>query len=188
MYHIDAPDTESTVMQEATLIPKLQYASDLLSNIIEDLGKLHREATRISKRRAAKQEGIGSNSLVCAVTNERLVALAFESTYLSHLKLCRLEMISSISRVIPSIIPVIRAASSQSYTVAPHSSASLCEVAAILGSVAMDAALMAKTSIDYELRVEQSDRTLKHVKSIVDSKLSELYPKLDLTRLGSTWA
>lgn len=178
---------KTTRSQGSTLMPRLEQATSILESAIAELDATHSKTARISGN-LYPQQGIDASVLVDAVSVERLAGLAFESAQIAYCELQKIESMKSIAVILPSVILIIRAAGAQSHKVEPDASAMLCEAAGILGSVAIDAALIERTHIHYDTCVGRSTQMLERAKLIVDSKLSELYPKLDLTRLGSTWA
>ena len=178
----------SAASQKATIMPRLERAVGLVERAIDEIHGLHAEASRTSRRVGSCGSGIDSSVMIDAVSVERLLALAHESARGAHFLLRGAGDMRGLAIALPTAISVIRAAASQSHAVAPESSADLGEAAGILGSVALDAALIASTQIRYDLCVCRAAESLEHAKLIVDSKLSKLYPKLDFARLGSIWA
>ncbi len=178
---------ETAKSQGATLVPRLHRASHILKCAISELEVTQRRASRISKK-LGSQEGIDPSILVDAVSAERLAALAAVSAQMAHTELRGADSMRSLAWALPPVISVIRAAGSQSHSVEPDASAMLCEAAAILGSIAVDAALIDGAQVRYDVCVGRSADIIERAKLIVDSKLSKSYPKLDLARLGSAWA
>lgn len=178
---------ETARSQESTLMPRLRCAKDMLKDAIARLDEAHQRSSCASERQSA-QKGIDSSVLVGTVSFERLLALASMSAQMAHTELCRGNSMRGLAELLPTIIPVIRAAGAQSHSAEPDASAMLCEAAGILGSVAIDAALIEGTQISYNACARRSSDILERAKLIVDSKLSKSYPKLAMTRLGSAWA
>ncbi len=175
--------TVAVAAQGATLTPRIACAVSLLERACAELESMAGSASCAR----ARPDG-ADHALVARVRSERSLLIAAGSTRGA------LELIRSAGGLhglavgLPVAISMVRAAGSQAHEPAPACALTLGEAAGTLGSVAIDAALMAGTRADYGACAREAARALEGAKLIVDSKLCKRYPKLDPAALGGAWA
>ncbi len=172
--------TVAVAAQGVTLTPRIAYAVSLLERACAELESMAGSAH-------VRPRG-DDHALAARVRTERSLLIAAGSTR-GALELIRSTGgLRGLAVALPVAISMVRAASSQAHEPAPTCAMTLDEAAGTLGSVTIDAALMAGTRADYGACAQEAARALEGAKLIVDSKLCKRYPKLDPAALGGAWA
>lgn len=182
---IDSAVDDFNIIHSVTLVPRLEYSLNLLSEIIEIL---HQKQTTLNR----------SNKEIAACFDEQnlthLQSLKLEKTYsfchtaltVVKTKTRGISSINSLPEVLPCSIPIIRTISAQLYEIHPSCSQKLSELSVHLGSIVLDSAILTKARFDFSQSNEESSIILDKVKLIVESKLNKQYPNLDFLKLNNT--
>jgi len=171
-------DLSCHVSQRNTLMPRLDYSSQLLEKILNQLKQKKSELTKSNLYNFSNTSKL-ENSELKQVELEKTFYFAVESLSKIHQRLNSILGISSIPVILPPIISVIRTISSQLYEIMPESSKNLCELSSVLGSVLVDSGTITEARFDFRISNNESNILLDKAKLIVDSKLSKQYPNLD---------
>ncbi len=173
------------ISHSVTLVPRLKYSVNLLDDIIDVL---------FEKRIQLNKSNIGlihdfdeSDKLhVDALKLEYLVVFSLETLLYVKKNMGKIFNISSIPKVLPSVIPMIRTVSAQLFDVIPNCSQKLSEISVHLGSIAIDSAALTTSKFDFSHSNSESSIKLNEVKLIAGSKLSKQYTNLDFLKLCNT--
>lgn len=178
-------DLSYHVSQRNTLMPRLEYSSQLLDKILKQLKQKKSELTKSNLYNFSNISKL-ENSELKQVELEKTFYFSVESLTKIHQRLNSILGISSIPIILPPVIPVIRAISSQLYEIMPESSQNLCELSSVLGSVLVDSGTITEARFDFRVSNNESNMLLDKAKLIVDSKLSKQYPNLDFFKALNT--
>ena len=146
-------------MHQVALAPRLAYSRRLLEETAAEL-KLH----------------IESRGRHPSLESERTLLFCREAIRCADARL-RIHSMVEIPGAVPPAIWVLRAASAQLAAHLPGCSARLCELAVHLGSVVMDAALLA--GVDVRYRGSESGRMLDSAHSAAEAGLRKTYPDME---------
>lgn len=171
-------DLSCNVSQCNTLMPRLEYSSQLLGKILNQLKQKKSELTKSNLYNFSNTSKL-ENSELKQVELEKTFYFAVESLTKIQQRLNSILGIFSIPIILPPVIPVIRTLSSQLYEIMPESSQNLCELSSVLGSVLVDSGTITEARFDFRVSNNESNILLDKAKLIVDSKLSKQYPNLD---------
>jgi hypothetical protein len=147
-------------MHQVALAPRLAYSRRLLGETTADL-KLYIQESR--DRHPCRE-------------SERTLLFCLEAVRRADARL-RIQNMGEIPGAVPPAIWVLRAASAQLAVHLPGCSARLCELAVHLGSIAMDASLLA--GVDVRYRGSESGRMLDSAHSAAETDLRKLYPDME---------
>ena len=183
-YGIESSD-DFNISHSVTLVPRLEYSVNLLSEIID----------AISDKKSELEE---SNKDLVSYFDEQdpshLQSLELEKTYwYCHEVLCMIKKrtsgigdVTRIPKVLPSVISMIRTISAKLFEIMPDCSQKLSELSVHLGSIVLDSAALTKARFDFGQSNKESASVLDEVKLTVDSKISKLYPNADFFKLCNT--
>lgn len=183
-YSVESSD-DFNISHSVTLVPRLEYSVNLLSEIIETLSE---------KKSEIKESNRDLVTFFDEQDPAHLQSLELEKTFwychevLSIVKkrASGINGLTSLPEVLPSTIPVIRTISAKLFEIMPNSSQKLSELSVHLGSIVLDSAALTKARFDFSQSNEESARTLDEVKLMVDSKISKSYPNVDFFKLCNT--
>ena len=167
----------SKISQTQTIVPRLDYSNNLISQIIQVL-KSKKALLKKSNKQLLQYE---DNDLIClrAIDVERRVSYSLETLFQIQQKMESISRIDAIPKLFPSIVPVLRTISAQLVDVEPESSQKLSELSVHLGSIVLDSAAITKAQFDFVQSSHESSTLLDEVKLMVDSKINKQYAHLD---------
>jgi hypothetical protein len=167
-----------------TLVPRLEYSTNLLDEISEILKK-KRDEIKKSNKSFVDFDEIDDIELK-AIKLERTVSFSLEVLTLIKKRTKKISNVNSIPVVLPATIPMIRTISAQLFDIVPHCSQKLSELSVHLGSIVLDSAVLTMARFDFSQSNEESSIMLNEVKLMVDSKISKQYPNLDFFKVFNT--
>ncbi len=173
------------ISHSVTLVPRLEYSSNLLSGIIDILTEKLNDLKKSNYDLVLFFDETNKNHL-SAIELERLLAFSLEILLQIKKIIANISGVSSIPEVLPSSIPMIRTISAQLFSIIPRCSQKLSELSVHLGSIVLDSAALTKARFDFSQSNDESSMFLDEVKLMVDSKLSKQYPNVDFFKLCNT--
>lgn len=147
------------VMRQVALAPRLAYSRQLLEETTVDLARYIQK----SSSRPRHPE------------SERILLFCLEVARRAETRL-QIHNMDEIPGMVPPAIWALRAASAQISDHLPECSARLSELAVHLGSIAMDAALLARVDIRY--RGSESVDMLDSADAAAEIGLRKIYPEI----------
>lgn len=169
----------ASISQNVTIVPRLEYSNLLLNGIIDSLKTRQNE---VKKSNRVILDGSGSSpDRTCqkALETEKTIAFSIEILSQIQKRTGMISGITSIPKILPSAVPMIRVISAQLYAILPECSQNLSELSVHLGSIILDSATLTKAKFDFSLSNKESAFLLDKVKLMVDSKINNQYPNLD---------
>lgn len=170
-------DKGGRVFQTVTIVPRLDYSSELLSGIIHELG-LERAKLKASNKTMLKSPKHDKLALQNAIDRETTLVFCLESLSQISQRVGSISGMSSIPELLPPAIPAIRAISAQLHSIMPSCSQRLCELSVYLGSIVLDSAAISTARFDFRQSNYESAMLLDEVKLMADSKISKQYRNL----------
>ena len=167
-----------------TLVPRLEYSTNLLDKISEILKK-KRDDLKKSNKSFVDFDEIDDTELK-AIKLELIVSFSLEVLTLIKKRTKKISNVNSIPVVLPATIPMIRTISAQLFDIVPHCSQKLSELSVHLGSIVLDSAALTKARFDFSQSNDESSIMLNEVKLMVDSKINKQYPNLDFFKVFNT--
>lgn len=173
------------ISHSVTLVPRLEYSVNLLSEIINFLSEKLDDLKQSNCDLVLFFDKTDKNH-ISTIELERI--LTFSSDVLLHIKkrIDSISGLSSIPEALSSSIPMIRTVSAQLFSIIPNCSQRLSELSVHLGSIVLDSAALTKARFDFSQSNNESSIFLDEVKLMVDSKLSKQYPNVDFFKLCDT--
>ena len=165
-----------------TLVPRLEYALNLLDEIAEILKK-KRDGLKKSNKEIVVDFDETDKTHLKTIELERIVVFSLEILFQTKKRMARISGVNSIPKILLSSIPMIRTVSAQLFDIAPNCSKKLSELSVHLGSIVLDSAALTKARFDFSQSNEESSTLLDEVKLMVDSKIRKQYPNLDFFKL-----
>jgi hypothetical protein len=168
----------ASISQNVTIVPRLEYSNVLLFEII---GALKTKQNEIKKSNCVI---LGESNYLDktgqkALETEKTIAFSIEILSQIQKRTGMISGITSIPKILPSAVPMIRVISAHLYSVLPECSQKLSELSVHLGSIILDSATLTKAKFDFSLSNKESAFLLDEVKLMVDSKINNQYPNLD---------
>ncbi|MCY4491222.1 MAG: hypothetical protein OXC46_07140 [Thaumarchaeota archaeon] len=181
MLKFDAGSRGKSVSQTVTIVPRLEYSSDLLSEIIHELEQKRINLKKVNHKmlRASKHD---SPEVQDAIDLEMAVIFCLECLSQIRQMLRSVSGIASIPSLLSPAIPAIRTVSAKLYEVMPSCSQKLCELSVHLGSVVLDSAVISTARFDFRQSNYESATLLDEVKLMAYSKINKQYHNLDSFR------
>lgn len=170
------------ISYSVTLVPRLEYALNLLDEIVGILKK-KRDGLKKSNKDLVVDFDETDKTHLKAIDLERIVVFSLEILFQTKKRMARISGVSSIPKVLLSSIPMIRTVSAQLFDIAPKCSQKLSELSVHLGSIVLDSAALTKARFDFSQSNEESSTLLDEVKLMVESKIRKQYPNLDFFKL-----
>jgi len=170
------------ISYSVTLVPRLEYALNLLDEIVGILKK-KRDGLKKSNKDLVVDFDETDKTHLKAIDLERIVVFSLEILFQTKKRMARISGVSSIPKVLLSSIPMIRTISAQLFDIAPKCSQKLSELSVHLGSIVLDSAALTKARFDFSQSNEESSTLLDEVKLMVESKIRKQYPNLDFFKL-----
>ena len=168
-----------------TLVPRLEYSVNLLDDIVEILSEKRDELKKSNKEMVSDFDETDMTHLK-AIELEQTIVFSLETLTQIKKRTARISGVTSITEVLPIVIPTIRTISAQLFDILPNCSQKLSELSVHLGSIVLDSATLTKARFDFSQSNEESATLLNEVKLIADSKISKQYPNLDFFKLCNT--
>lgn len=165
------------ISQTVTIVPRLQYSNNLLSDIIDILKNKRNELKKLNRHLLDVCNG--DNTYLKTLAMERDLLFSLELLTQIQKKINAISGITSIPELLPSVMPIIRIVSAQLFYTLPVCSQKLCELSVYLGSIVLDSAILTKARFDFDKSNAESSIILDKVKLMADSKISKQYPNLD---------
>lgn len=170
--------TSANISQTRTIVPRLDYSSSLISDVIKVLKKKRNELKKSNKTLVVETED-EEQTCYKSIDVERTVSFCLEGLCCIQKRMNSASRIDLIPKVFPSMVPMIRTISAQLVEISPESSSKLSELSVHLGSIVLDSASITKAHFDFSQSNVESSTLLDEVKLMVDSKISKQYPHLD---------
>ena len=170
--------TSANISQTRTIVPRLDYSNNLISEVIGVLKKKRIELKKSNKTLIIETENEEQHCYK-AIDVERTVSFCLEGLYCIEKRINSASRIDLIPKILPSMVPMIRTISAQLVDILPESSRKLSELSVHLGSIVLDSASITKAQFDFSQTNVESSTLLDEVKLMVDSKISKQYPHLN---------
>jgi len=178
-------DEYKNISHNVTLVPRLEYSSTLLSNLIIFLKK-EKKVVKSSNKIILSKFDEDEIEYKNAIDLERKIIFTLEVLCYIEKRIQSISDLSSIPVKLSPVIPILRIISAQIFEILPVCSHQLCEISVHLGSIILDSGALTQARFDFEKSNEESSRILDEVKLIADSKISKQYPNLDFSKHCST--
>lgn len=175
--------TDTSISHSVTLVPRLEYSGRLLGDVLESV-RLYRERLAESNAHMRGQDDPDSLDRA-ALRHEQAAAFSLEALLEIQKTVGTVARIDTVPRVLPAVIPAVRATSARLHDVLPGCSRRLCELSVHLGSIALDSAALTQARFDFSESNAASAAMLDKVKLIADSKLRKQYPNVDIAGLSA---
>ena len=179
--HVDtALVPKCNVIHSVTLLPRLHYSLGVLDDIIKIIMERRNTTTR-SNQQLVDCGSDDPTELEEAVESERVLVFLLDTLDMVRQRISGISRVDDIPKTLSPTIQAIRAASAQLVVAMPRCSSRLSEISVYLGSVIIDAALLAGVKFDFGNSNKEASVLLDEIKLITDSKLNEQYPNLVMT-------
>ena len=173
------------ISHSVTLVPRLSYSTNLLSEITDILSEKLTTLKKDNCDFVLFFDETDKNH-VDSLDLERTLAFSLDVLLKIKKRIAAISGIHSIPVILPSSIPMIRTISAQLFTIVPKCSQKLSELSVHLGSIVLDSAVLSKARFDFSQSNHESSKFLDEVKLMVDSKISKQYPNVDFLKLCNT--
>lgn len=181
---VDSLENEN-ISYSVTLVPRLQYSLNLLDGIIDILA-IKRNNLKILNQDLKTDFDENDESHNKSIKLEKTVLFSLDILLQIKKTTHSISGVTSIPKILPSSIPLIRTISAQLFDILPNCSQKLSELSVHLGSIVLDSAALTTARFDFIKSNQESANLLDKVKLMVDSKLSKQYPNLDFFKLCNT--
>ena len=175
-------ESKNQIIRASTIKPRLDYAITTVDGILEILIQKRRDfnASNLILYRKSDCTAESLKALKGGIRHELEISYAIES-----LRQVRrsLDSITGMGNVPASLVPtisIVRIVRSRMLSLLPVIDFELGDLSLLLSGVIMDAAHLARSSLDFERANEESGRLLDEAKLIADSKIYKQFPNLDL--------
>ena len=172
------------ISHSVTLVPRLAYSINLLTDIIDILQKQRIELKNLNEYLVTDFDE-NDNSHLKSIKLEQLIVFSLEVLFEIKNQIGSISGIQSIPEILPSSIPMIRTVSAQLFVISLTSSQKLSELSVHLGSILLDSAVLIQARFDFSKSNNDSAILLDEVKLMADSKLNKQYPLLDFFKLSN---
>ena len=172
-----------SVSQTITIVPRLDYSSDLLKDIVDVLKQKKTEIRRLNRSFLELND---EQSYTTTLDFERTLSFSIEILTQIQKRIRSISGINSIPLLLPLTIPMIRTVSAQLFNLLPICSQKLSELSVHLGSIILDSAFLTDARFDFSQSNVESSSVLNEVKLMIDSKISKQYPNLDFFKQCNT--
>jgi hypothetical protein len=172
------------ISQTVTIIPRLEYAVNLLDEII---AILHQESSSIKKSNQIFMDcdkNIDAYFKPLDLERKMLLSLEILSEIKNRTRL--ISGIKSIPKVLPVTISLARTVSALLFYQFPICSQKLSELSVHLGSIVFDSGVLTEARFDFAQTNTDSSVMLEKVKLTVDSNLNKQYPNVDFFKSINT--
>ena len=171
--------TFSNITQNMSIVPRLEYSTHLLSDIINTL---ENKRIEISKSNNCFLNENNDAEFQKSVDFEKTIVFAIEIVSQIQKRTFMISNIFDIPKILSSAILMIRTISAQLFGIFPECSLKLSELSVHLGSIVLDSAALTKAKCDFNLANAESTIFLDEVKLMVDSKINKLYPNFEFLK------
>lgn len=160
-----------------TILPRIAFCTKLLDSVIEEIDTKS-QLVKIENSRLYRTDSL----LEVSVDLERRLYFAQGSLTQIRYNLQSITGIWNIPLVLSASVPLIRATNSKLHGLIPDMDSRLAELSAIIGSIIMDSASITEARVNFKAINSESGRIQDEAKLMADSKISKLYPNLDLLK------
>ncbi|MFQ5496623.1 MAG: hypothetical protein ACE5DU_01910 [Nitrosopumilus sp.] len=174
-----------TISNTVTLVPRLEYSVNLLSEIISILDARVTNL-KISNKGLVIYFDESNKTHLKSIELEMTLSYSLEMLIQIRKRITSISGINKIPEIFPSSIPVMRTISAKLFDILPNCSHKLSELSVHLGSIVLDSATLTKARFDFSLSNHESSKFQDEVKLMVDSKISKQYPNVDFFKLCNT--
>lgn len=174
-------ETKNQVVRASTIKPRIDYATEIVDDILEVLAQKRIELDRSNLDLYRQSDGTGASLKVLEnnVRYELEVSYAVESLRQIRRSLDSIVGMGNVPTVLSPTISIVRTIRSRMFSLIPVLDFQLGELSLLLGGVIIDAAHLASTNLDFEKANNESRRLLDEAKLIADSKICKQFPNLD---------
>jgi len=174
--------TKNQVVRASTVKPRLDYATKIVDETLEIFAQKRNECNRYNMQLYRQSDGVAESlrKLQRGVEEELEISYAIESLRQVRRSLDSVVGLGNVSTMMSPTISIVRIIRSRMFTLAPVLDFQLGELSLLISGVIIDAAHLAGSTLDFEAANSQSRRLLDEAKLIADSKISKLFPNLDL--------
>ena len=180
-YGIDTIEFENA-SRSVTLVPRLDYSVNFLSDIIDILQEKRIELKNVNLYLVTDFDEANPSHLK-NIELEHVVVHSLEILLKIKNQIGSISGINSIPEILPSSIPMIRTISAKLFVPFPICSQKLSELSVHLGSIVLDSAALTTACFDFSKSNNVSSTLLDEVKLMADSKLNKQYPLVDFFKL-----
>ena len=174
-----------TISNSVPLVPRLEYSVNLLNGIIDVIEKKRFDLSD-SNQYLINDFDENDESTLDYIKLEQSVAFSLEILFQIKNRTKSISDVTSITKILPSSIHIIRIVSAKLFDILPHCSQKLSELSVHLGSILLDSAALTQAKFDFSNSNDESTIFLNEVKLMVDSKISKQYPHLDFFKPCNT--
>jgi hypothetical protein len=165
-----------TIIPTTTIVPRLEYSSNLLNSIIENL---QLELSKFQKlNRFLVNLDTNDQNYIKTINLERTISFSLGILYEIKNRLASVTDIKSIPNL-SLAVPAIRTLNAHLHNSFPQFSQQLCELSVHLGSIIFDSSVLCNARLDFSRSNIESSIVFDEVKLITDSKISKQYPDFD---------
>lgn len=174
-------ETKNQVVRASTIKPRIDYATEIVDDILEVLAQKRIELDRSNLDLYRQSDGTGKSLKVLEnnIRYELEVSYAVESLRQIRRSLDSIVGMGNVPTVLSPTISIVRTIRSRMFSLIPVLDFQLGELSLLLGGVIIDAAHLASTNLDFEKANNESRRLLDEAKLIADSKICKQFPNLD---------
>ena len=170
----------NNVLQNSSLVPRLDYSLVLLDSIIESLKQAKTEVQ--NSTRAMLENSVNDNVLEQALAEEKTVCFSLELLCQIKKRSSMICNIMDIPKTMAYAVIIMRTISACLHELSPTSSRKLSELSVHLGSIVLDSATLTKAQFDFNNLNYEAEALLDKVKLMVDSKIDKQYPNLEILK------
>lgn len=175
-------ETKNQITRASTLKPRLDYAAELVDNILDVLNQkkleLEKNNLRLYKKTKDKHD---LTEFERQLHFESEISWAVES--LRQVRRC-LDSVFGLGNIILVLAPtisIVRIIRSQLLGFFPAADSQFGELSLVLGGLIIDAGQLTSANLDFDLANKESSRLLDEAKLIADSKIYKQFPNVDLS-------
>ena len=173
-------EIRTNVLQNSSLVPRLDYSLVLLDSIIESLKQTTSEVQ--TSTHMILENSANDTALEHAMSEEKTVCFSLEILCQIKKRLSMISNIADIPKTMAYAVIVMRTISACLHELAPASSRKLSELSVHLGSIILDSATLTKAQFDFNKLNYEAESLLDKVKLMVDSKIDKQYPNLEILK------
>ena len=170
----------NNVIQNSSLVPRLDYSLALLDSIIESVKKTKTEVQ--NSARILLENSTDETALEHVMDEEKTLCFSLEILCQVKKRSSMISNIMDIPKTMVCAVIVLRTISACLHELSPESSRKLSELSVHLGSIVLDSATLTKAQFDFNKLNCESEALLDKVKLMVDSKIDKQYPNLEILR------
>ena len=146
-YCIDSLNHD-TISNSVPLVPRLEYSLNLLNDIIDVIEKKRFDLSN-SNQYLINDFDENDESTLDYIKLEQSVAFSLEILFQIKNRTKSISDVTSITKILPSSIHVIRIVSAKVFDILPNCSQKLSELSVHLGSILLDSAALTQAKFDF---------------------------------------